>query len=681
MTRRCPLSVVRVARGVLAAVLAALVLFPAVATAQVTEAETETDTVTEAETETDTVTEAETETDTVTEAETETDTDTEAETDRATCDDAPIVFELLCRSYELLKEHYVDELPDEDLAAAAARGVREAGLAPHSGEAAPACALPAPPFEQACIEIDAVGDTAAAVWAASKEMFVSLGDPNTFLIPPSQYEALLARLDSDVPYSGIGLRLGLLDGTVPCKELSEACRLVVSEVFAGSPAERAGLMADDIVLGLDGYVPSGSGCGLSDLHSFEPGNLLTVNVERDGRAMSFEMTADRVHAPAVAGRTVAGRIGYLRLDTFGANTDDRLGRELETLLDSGIETLVVDLLGNPGGYLQTVINIASMFLDDEQVVIQEVTKGETLQHLVSGHGGLPNPALLPIAVAVNESSASASEVMTLALRDHGRATVVGTTTYGKSTGQTSQALESRDGTLLGGARVTVFRWFGPDGASAAGGIEPDVELDLSGCWHPIGLARQVAAAAGLPGAVPADVALGSERFDAVAALAGDGVLLGTGCGPGLFCPGDPIPRWLMAVWLVRVVDGKDPEPVSASRFVDVDAGQWWAAHAERLADLGITLGCSAEPARYCPDDPMTRAQTASFLTRAFRLDQAAPAGFADTGADFHAAAIDALHGAGITRGCSHDPLRFCPNQATTRVQMAIFLHRARSRSN
>ena len=570
---------------------------------------------------------------------------------------------------------------DEDLAAAAAGGVRDAGLAPRGDEAAPACALPAPPFEQACIEIDAVDDTAAAVWAAANEMFVSLGDPNTFLIPPWEYKALLARLDGGVPYSGIGLRLGLLDGTVPCRELSKRCRLVVAEVFADSPAERAGLMADDILLDLDGFVPSGSGCGLSGLHSFEPGNLVTVEVQRDGRAMSFEMNADLVYAPAVASRTVAGRIGYLRLDSFGANTDDRLVRELDTLLDSGVETLVVDLRGNPGGYLQTVINVASMFLDDQQVVIQEVSKVETIRHLVSEHGGFPNPILLPMAVAVDGSSASASEVMTMALRDHGRATVVGTTTFGKNTGQTTQGLESRDGTLLGGARVTVFRWFGPDGASAAGGIQPDVELDLSGCWHPIGLTRQVAAAAGLPGAVPADVALGSERFDAVVALAADDVLLGTECRPGLFCPWDPIPRWLMAVWLVRVVDGKDPEPVSATRFADVDAGQWWAAHAERLAELGITFGCSSEPARYCPDDPVTRAQMASFLTRAFNLDPAAPAGFADTVANSHAAAIDALHGAGITRGCSEDPLWFCPNQAATRVQTAIFLNRARNRSS
>ena len=446
------------ARRVAGAVLAVLVLWPAVAVAQ--------------------------DTDDAAGAESDTETGAGTEAERVSCDEAPAVFDLLCVSYRLLKDDYVDELVDEDLASAAAEGVREAGLAPRGTEAAPPCALPSTSFEQTCAEIDAVDDTAAAVWAASSAMFDSLGDPNTFLMSPSEYEQTRARLNTGVPYSGIGLRLGLLNGTVACSVLSETCRLVVSEVFPGSPAEQAGLRPDDVLLSIAGLAPSGSGCGLQDLPTFEQGSLVPVIVERSGRIRSFRMEAEAVHAPTVAGRTVAGNIGYLRLDSFGSRTDDRLGEELETLLDAGVETLVIDLRGNLGGYLQTVINIAGMFLDDRQVVIREVSKLDTLRHLVSGHGGLPNPALLPIAVAVDGSSASASEVMTLALRDHGRATVVGTTTYGKNTGQVTRAVESRNGTVLGGARITVFRWLGPDGASAEGGIEPDVDTGPLGLLAP-----------------------------------------------------------------------------------------------------------------------------------------------------------------------------------------------------
>ncbi len=645
----------RIARRVTAAALAALVSWPAVALGQEPA-------------------------DAGSDAEAGTGSEAGSEPERVTCSEAAGVFEVLCGSYELLSEHYVDDVPDEEWASAAAQGVREAGLAPRRDGAAPACALPAPAFEAACVEIDAVDDTEAAVWAASKAMFASRGDPNNFLMTPLEYETLTSR-QNGVSYIGIGISLGLLDGVKPCYELSQSCRVAVSEVYAESPAERAGLMADDLVVSIDGYVPSGPVCGLGGLHTLERGSTVSVVVERDGRQRSFAVDVGAVRIPTVDGRTVAGNIGYLRLGSFGIRTDELVERELQALIDAGVDNLVVDLRDNPGGYLKTVINIASMFLENRQVVIQEVSKQQTLLHLVSGHGGRPDPSVLPITMVVDAGSASASEVLALALRDHGRATVVGTLTFGKNTGQIALPLESRDGVLLGGARVTVFRWLGPEGESAAGGVRPDVELDLSACWHPIGLARRVAAAAGLPGVLPADIDLDGERYAAVRDLTADGILAGTDCAPGLFCPGDPVPRWMMAVWLVRVVDGADPEPVSASRFEDVDAGQWWARHVERLADLGITVGCASEPAQYCPDDPVTRAQMATFLKRAFMLDPAVPAGFTDTDGSVHEAAIDSLYRAGVTKGCSTEPLSFCPARATTRGQMALFLERARNRFN
>ena len=135
------------------------------------------------------------------------------------------------------------------------------------------------------------------------------------------------------------------------------------------------------------------------------------------------------------------------------------------------------------------------------------------------------------------------------------------------------------------------------------------------------------------------------------------------------------------MWLVRVVDGQDPEPVSSLRFSDVDAGQWWSGHVERLAELGITAGCRSGSDEYCPDDAVTRGQMATFLRRAFVLDAAVPQGFVDTGDSVHQADIDALFRARITAGCSTEPLRFCPQQPTTRAQMALFLERARNRFN
>lgn len=165
-------------------------------------------------------------------------------------------------------------------------------------------------------------------------------------------------------------------------------------------------------------------------------------------------------------------------------------------------------------------------------------------------------------------------------------------------------------------------------------------------------------------------------------LATDGVLDNTECGLDLICPGLAIERWVVAVWLVRVLDGDDPEPLGFNRFEDVHPGLQWAAHVERLAELGITTGCSRNPARYCPRNPVTRAQMASLLARAFDLQSDTPAGFVDViPQSAHAASIDALAAAGITSGCSAAPDRFCPDELVTRGQAASFIVGARDHAD
>ena len=169
---------------------------------------------------------------------------------------------------------------------------------------------------------------------------------------------------------------------------------------------------------------------------------------------------------------------------------------------------------------------------------------------------------------------------------------------------------------------------------------------------------------------------GSVHEASIDRLAAEGVLEGTECGDLRICPDQPLERWVMAVWMTRVLDD-DPLPSDAgTRFEDVDADAWWAGYVERLAELGVTDGCKTEPLRYCPDQPVTRAQMATFLVRAFELPPAPPAGFTDTAGSTHEANIDALAPGGVTKGCDTDPLRYCPEQAVTRAQMAAFLVRA-----
>ena len=174
-----------------------------------------------------------------------------------------------------------------------------------------------------------------------------------------------------------------------------------------------------------------------------------------------------------------------------------------------------------------------------------------------------------------------------------------------------------------------------------------------------------------------DVADGVHK-DNIEALNEMGLFDGTLCGDSMFCPGKPMKRSTMAVWLVRALDGEDPPPVSATRFADVEGDHQLAAFIERFAELGVTRGCKTDPLRYCADDTVTRAQMATFLVRAFGLEAAEPAGFTDTAGGTHAANIDALAAAGFTGGCRTEPLRYCPNNTVTRAQMATFLTRATS---
>ena len=169
---------------------------------------------------------------------------------------------------------------------------------------------------------------------------------------------------------------------------------------------------------------------------------------------------------------------------------------------------------------------------------------------------------------------------------------------------------------------------------------------------------------------------------AIEALQEAGILAGTGCEPGGFCPRQELPRWVMAVWLVRAVEEEAPPPVESSRFADVESDLWWARYVERLAELGITRGCAVSPARFCPDQPVTRGQMASFLTRAFDLIRNLESGgsetleFTDTGGNTHAKSIQALAASQITVGCAVNPLRYCPDRWVTRAEMATFLARA-----
>ena len=171
-----------------------------------------------------------------------------------------------------------------------------------------------------------------------------------------------------------------------------------------------------------------------------------------------------------------------------------------------------------------------------------------------------------------------------------------------------------------------------------------------------------------------DVAAGTYYAAPVAHLHAGGVLSGTLCEDGL-CPSRAIDRKTMAVWVVRLLDGGDPEPVTESRFDDVDPEGFHARFIERLAELGVTSGCG-DGSGFCPDLSVSRAQMAVFLSQAYGLPEGPDPGFSDVPADaWYAADVARLAASGITAGCG-DGTMYCPGSDTTRAQMATFLHSA-----
>lgn len=168
----------------------------------------------------------------------------------------------------------------------------------------------------------------------------------------------------------------------------------------------------------------------------------------------------------------------------------------------------------------------------------------------------------------------------------------------------------------------------------------------------------------------------------IEALEAEGILAGTECRTARFCPDDPLPRWVMAVWMVRSVEDQAPPDIDGTIFADVDSDAWWASYVQRLWEVGITRGCAVGPVRYCGNQPVTRGQMASFLNRAFGLarilgfEGAGFLEFTDIEGSAHALSIQALAASGITIGCATNPLRYCPERSVTRAEMATFLARA-----
>ena len=723
---------------------------------------------------------------------------TTARADRVTCEEAPDVFRPLCTAYEVITRNHVDVVEDRRLAEAAAERVRGAGLAERTTGEPPTCPLPAPEFEGVCEVIDGVQDTAAAVEEAIRGMAIGLGT-NSYYLTAEQYRRFRVNLENRGTI-GVGLAIALAERGEPCLTVSDTCRPVISEVYEGTPAERAGLQAGDVLVQLGDRIPAGLGCmEVSRLDRFETGETVAVVVQRAGETFAMTITAASLAIPVARSRVVDGDIGHLRLDVFSSSADDEVAKALDGLTDRTLSGLVLDLRDNGGGYVNSAVGTAGIFLPDLSVIVHLVGREKVETVSARGKEMAPDPSLLPMVVLVNGGSASATEMVVSALQDQGRATVVGQTTFGKDTGQSSYQLE-QGGTLVGVLHLTTLRWLSPYQRSASGGFEPDVVMDLPSCLLPAEVARRAISAirpriaelaitsepengdpytggdrvtvavtftspvvvnrnggnpvlvldvggysrgalyrsgsgtaelvfeytvadedadadgisiaadslstgranVGLPSGLDAVLthdAIGPDPRHQVAKTSdGDSggfsfvdiqgnahepsivriaaARITLGCNPPAgtrYCPDEEVTRAQMATFLARALD----LPEAAGDYFTDDAGSAHEDSINRVAEAGITLGCAADSDRYCPDQPVTRAQMATFLARALDLPEAAGDYFTDDAGSAHEDSINRVAEAGITLGCgATDSDRYCPDQVVTRAQMATFLARA-----
>lgn len=300
---------------------------------------------------------------------------------------------------------------------------------------------------------------------AAVDGIVARLDPHSHFLDAAEYEAM--RISTSGQYSGVGLEVAEQDG-----------RVVVVSPIQGSPAERVGIRAGDVLIAIDG---KDLGPGELD-HAVERmrgrnGSTVRLAVARAGMPapLEFEIERSQVHVRTVSAARLPGSYGYLRISHFNDETPRDVRNELAQLQGVGpLRGLVFDLRGNPGGVLESAVDVADDFLDNGLIVRAEGRAAGARFEMRASDGDLLANA--PIVVLVDRGSASGSEIVAGALRDHRRATIIGQRTFGKGSVQTVIPLSG--GQAL---KLTTSRYFTPSGTSIhEQGLDPDVRLDVGG---------------------------------------------------------------------------------------------------------------------------------------------------------------------------------------------------------
>ena len=301
-----------------------------------------------------------------------------------------------------------------------------------------------------------------ALEQAAVEGMVESLDPHSAFLDSAEFDEM--RVTTAGSYSGVGIEVAEDDG-----------RIVVVAPIEGSPAERAGVRPGDVLVEVDGVAvqPGTLNAAIERMRGLSGSSVHLVLTRMDEpRPLRFDLERSEVHVRTVRAEPLPGRYGYVRISHFSDSTPGDFDAAVLALqsAESPLRGLVLDLRDNPGGVLESAVGVADSLLDSGMIVRADGRTAEARFELDATQGDLLAGA--PVVVLVDRGSASGAEIVAGALRDHGRATLMGERTFGKGSVQTVMPLSNGEA-----LKLTTSRYFTPSGRSIQErGLEPDVRI-------------------------------------------------------------------------------------------------------------------------------------------------------------------------------------------------------------
>lgn len=300
------------------------------------------------------------------------------------------------------------------------------------------------------------------IYAGIKGLIRALEDQYTEFMTPTEYSNFLKKIREE-QYGGIGIRISKVDKNAP---------LLIVEVFDSSPAKEAGLKRGDKIVKVDGEDIVNTDLKIiADKITGKENTTVKISVERESKILEFEVTRKRIQVKVVHYRMLGDNIGYIKIDSFKDELDNEFRNAYKDLEKKGMKALVLDMRNNPGGLVISAQELCGAFLTRDSLVSQFRHRNNEQRKIYSIGRQI---VFVPVALLVNKHSASSAEIVSAALKDHGAATLIGTTTRGKGSVQRTNEMEG--GSAL---KMTIEKIFSPNGIGInKTGIQPDIEAPM-----------------------------------------------------------------------------------------------------------------------------------------------------------------------------------------------------------